>query len=246
MSTESLRAQSTLPRPGTASTSLVGSTVGKKFLMAVTGFLAFGFVAGHLVGNLLIFLGPDAINAYGEKLRNLGPLLWVLRIGLLVTFGAHIMLGIQLKSLNSAARPIEYGKKNTIQASLASRYMWLSGLVVLAFVIYHLAHFTFQVTHPQFSNLTDAQGRHDIHSMVILGFSQWYLSAFYLLGVGLLSWHVSHGVASMFQSLGLMQQSWRVPLGRLATLFGLLLFVGYASIPISVMLGILKFAEGGN
>ncbi len=234
----------TLPRPGTSSTTLVASSIGKKFLMALTGVMVFGFVLGHLAGNLLIFSGPDALNTYAEKLQSLGPVLWFLRGGLLIAFVAHIVLGIQLRALNSAARPIDYGKKKTIQASLASRYMWVSGLIVLVFIFYHLGHYTFKVTHPEFQFLQDSQGRLDVYTMVVLGFQQWYLVGFYLLGVGLLSWHLSHGLASMFQSLGLMQARWRKPLDLIATLFGIVVFIGYASIPLSVILGMFGLSEG--
>lgn len=242
MTTDSVTGSLASPRK----TAVISSSLGKKFLMAITGAMAFGFVVAHLIGNLLIFAGPDAINAYGVKLRELGPLLWLLRGGLLAAFVVHVITGVQLRAQNSAARPVGYGKSTTIQASPASRYMWLSGLVVLAFVLYHLAQFTFEITHPQYAHLIDEQGRHDIHSMVILGFSQWYLVTFYLLGVGLLCWHISHGVASMFQSLGLMTAGMRSPLEKIAAIFGTILFLGFASIPLSVQFGLLKLAGGGR
>jgi succinate dehydrogenase / fumarate reductase, cytochrome b subunit len=221
------------------------SSLGKKYVMAVTGFALLVFVLGHMVGNLQVFLGPDQINAYGNFLQTTPELLWSARVGLLVMVGLHLYAAITLWAENRAARPVPYGEYHPVAASLASRTMIMSGLIIAAFVVYHLLHYTAQVkainlTGRDFVPLHDAKGRHDIYRMMILGFSNPFVSVFYLLGVGLLCFHLSHGTASMFQSVG-----WKTePLGRwidrLAPALAIILFVGYASIPLAVLTGLLK------
>ena len=219
---------------------LIRTSVGKKLLMALTGFISFGYVAGHMLGNLQIFLGQDRLNAYAEALHSLGPLLWVIRAFLLVAFGVHIWLGTVLKLENMAARPVSYAKTNTVQATLASRTMIITGLTVLAFFVYHILHFTARVTNPDFAHLSDAHGRYDVYSMVILGFRNGYISAFYLVAVGFLCYHLSHGISSMFQSMGWSGQRCERSLKRLGTAVSLIFFIGYASVPTAVLLGLVK------
>ncbi|MBA3273863.1 MAG: succinate dehydrogenase cytochrome b subunit, partial [Chthoniobacterales bacterium] len=160
------------------------SSIGRKIIVAATGVMLLGFVVGHLLGNLQIFLGPDWINSYAEHLRDLGPLLWLIRIFLLVNVVAHIYYTIRLTIDNRRARPEKYAQKDYVKATFASRYMWLSGLVVLAFIIYHLAHFTVQVVDPRFALLkADPLGRHDVYSTMVYGFQTWWVSAFYILAM---------------------------------------------------------------
>src|SRR5437879_234560 len=133
------------------------ASVGKKFLMAASGFVLVGFVIAHLAGNLQIFLGQEAINRYGNFLQNTTELLWPARIFLLAMVVIHIVTSIQLTLDANAARPTAYAKKDYIKASLASRTMMYTGFLVLAFIVYHLLHFTFLKVHPQYSHLTDAR-----------------------------------------------------------------------------------------
>jgi len=213
--------------------------------MAVSGVIAFGFVCGHMLGNLQVFIGQDQMNHYAETLQNLGPMLWVIRLFLAAAFITHIWLGILLKLQNNAARPVGYKNETTQKASLASRTMIWTGLIILTFVAYHLLHYTARLTNPEYASLLDGQGRFDVYSMVIHGFSDWIISAVYIVGVGLLAYHLSHGVASMFQSLGLNSPAWQVRLNRIAWFFTILLFVGYASIPTAVLTGCLTLPGGG-
>jgi len=236
---------STLRQPVSFPAHLTQSSIGKKILTAVTGFIAFGYVVGHMVGNLQIFIGQDQINTYAEALHSLGPLLWVVRSFLLLAFGIHIWLGIQLKLENWSARPVAYKNETTQQASLASRTMIWTGLIIASFVVYHLLHFTVRTTNPEYATLTDSLGRVDVYSMVILGFSNYLISLFYLLSVGLLSYHLSHGVASMFQSLGLNSPHWQKRLDALAWLAAIVLFLGYASVPVAVALEYVTLPGGG-
>lgn len=213
------------------------SSIGKKILVALTGLGLAGFLLGHLLGNLLIYVGPDAINAYAVKLKDLGPLLWVARIGLLAMVGIHIVATIQLTKANRAARLDTYGKEATQVASKSSRIMIWSGLTILAFVIYHLMHFTLHAGNDYSSYMTMLGDRevHDVYKMVIDGFSWAPASLFYIIAMVLLCSHLSHGVASIFQTLGLAtQQTWPI-FQRLGQAYALLILVGNCSIPVAIL-----------
>lgn len=219
---------------------LITASVGKKILMAVTGFISFGYIVGHMAGNLQIFVGQDRLNAYAEALHSLGAMLWLIRGFLLLCFGTHIWMGLQLKLENMAARPIGYAKRDTVQATLSSRTMVWTGSIIGAFVVYHLLHFTVRNTDPRFVDLVDQLGRYDVYSMVILGFRNPLISIFYILAVGLLCFHLSHGFASMFQSIGWCNDNYKKTLERLSVAISTLIFLGYISVPISVLLHIVK------
>ncbi|MFO0925429.1 MAG: succinate dehydrogenase cytochrome b subunit [Gemmataceae bacterium] len=135
----------------------VRSSLGKKYVVAITGLLLMLFVLGHMAGNLLLFAGPEAINAYAEKLKSTGALLWVIRAALLTIFVVHIGITIRLTMENRIARPTKYVYERTMEASWASRHMFLTGLVILAFVVYHLAHFTLGVVKP--ADVQSVQGK---------------------------------------------------------------------------------------
>jgi succinate dehydrogenase / fumarate reductase cytochrome b subunit len=206
-------------------------------VVAVTGVVLIGFVVGHLIGNLQIFLGPDWVNSYAEHLRELGSFLWVIRIFLLLNVLLHIYYTISLVVENRRARPAGYEEKEHVKATFASRHMALSGLVVLAFIIYHLAHFTVRVTDPRFLLLkADPLNRYDVYSMMVYGFQNIFVSAFYVVGMFLLALHLSHGTSSFFQSLGLNDKKMAPRLATAGRLFAWLIFVGYISIPVAVLL----------
>lgn len=218
---------------------LFRSSIGKKVTMAISGSILFGFVIGHLSGNLQIFSHPDKINAYAHFLESLGPALWVIRLFLLVTVVVHIWLAAQLTIENRQARQEGYQKQVTLRATLASRYMRVSGVVVLAFIIYHVLHFTVRVTHGAEAYpttiLADGTPVRDVHSMMILGFQNPIIAVFYLLSVGLLSWHLNHGLVSMFQSLGLKTRTWSRFLERVTIAICVLYFLGNALIVVAAM-----------
>ena len=142
--------------------SLIGSSVGKKVVMALTGVGLILFIVGHLVGNLLIFAGPDALNDYAVLLRTSTALLWTARIGLIVILVLHVITAAQLKRANMKARPQPYQYQNTVQAPLSSRTMGLIGSFILFFVIGHLLHLTLGIIHPEYSTFIDAEGRHAV------------------------------------------------------------------------------------
>lgn len=214
------------------------SSIGRKWVVALTGLVLIGYVLGHLAGNLQIFLGQDAINQYAKGLHDLGALLWVVRIGLLITFVLHIVTTIKLVMENRAARPERYAVANRRQATLASRTMALSGLIVLCFVIYHLLHFTTRDIDPSFKTLRDGLGRHDVYHMMIRGFRNPLATAFYIVGVFLLCLHLSHGFSSFMQTLGLSSRKVNALLANGGRVLAWLIFLGYISIPIAVLAGV--------
>ena len=244
--------------------SLFTSSIGKKFLMAATGLVMIGFVTGHLVGNLQIFLPPDKINGYAHFLQSLGPVLWAVRLFLLVCVTIHIWVAVALTLESKAARgPQDYGVRKWVNATVASRYMRLTGLVVLAFLIYHIAHFTvgaaqpesFKAALPHWTMTEDArefglplaakgEEVHDVYSMVFLGFSHPVVSIFYIIAVGLLSVHLLHGIDSLFQTIGWRSAQWSCSLRKVALVYCLLYFLGNLAIPGAILTGLVKPAAG--
>jgi succinate dehydrogenase / fumarate reductase cytochrome b subunit len=222
--------------------NIFGSSLGKKYIMAVSGFVLFLFVVGHVVGNLQIFLGPEAINRYGHFLQSNVELLWPVRIFLLCMIGLHIWSAAKLSRENKAARPVPYANWNPTVATYASRTMLMSGLIVLAFIIYHLLHYTVLVrsvnfTGQNFASFEDSQGRHDIFKMMVVGFKNPLASAIYIVGVALLCLHLSHGVSAMFQSIGWKNKVYGPCLDKSARVIAWLIFFGYISIPVAILLG---------
>jgi len=218
------------------------SSIGKKWVVALTGIVLMLFLVGHLTGNLLIFLGPDAINDYAVFLHGLahGAGIWIARIVLLACVVAHVTATLQLVRANRAAREVRYLHEATVQASRASRTMAASGLVILAFVIYHILHFTVGLNNEYYVENGPyylPNGHHDVYKMVVDGFSNLFVSGFYILAIGLLCLHLSHGFSSVFQTLGLRtERSWPAIL-RAGHLFAAVLFLGNISIPLSVLFG---------
>jgi len=224
------------------------SSVGKKYVMAVTGFVLFLFLIGHLAGNLQIFLGREAINRYGDFLQSNPELIWPARLGLLLMLGLHIWSATVLSLENKAARPVGYAVYQPVGSTYASRHMLIGGSVVFVFIIYHLLHYTAEVQYLNFTGRNFAAfmeplpgqmppERHDIFKMMVVGFSQPLVSGFYVLGLALLCLHLSHGASSMFQSLGWKNDAYRPFLDKAAQVVAVLIFIGYSSIPIAILCG---------
>ena len=217
------------------------SSIGKKILVAITGLAMLLFLVGHLTGNLLIFKGPVALNGYAKWLHSLGGLLWVARIGLIVALVVHVVATIQLVRANRAARPQAYGKQETRKASGASRTMIWSGVIILSFIIFHLLHFTFGVQNGFYDESKAryfVNGEHQVFNMVVDGFKSWGVSGFYILSMGLLCLHLSHGFASVFQTLGLTTPGTRGAIELAGRAYALVIFLGNCSIPLAVLLGL--------
>lgn len=216
------------------------SSIGKKYVMAITGLGLFLFVIIHMLGNLQIYLGPEFINAYAKTLKATPAILWGARLGLLFITVLHITAAAQLTRANRKARPVAYANKKPVASTFASRTMIVSGLVLFAFIIFHLAHFTVGMVDPQYLEWRDAADRHDVYRMMVTGFSNPVVSLFYLVSMGLLLFHLSHGVSSLFQSLGLRSKKVVGVLDKLARGSALILFLGNASIPLSILAGVIK------
>lgn len=215
------------------------SSLGKKYVMALTGLALFVFVVAHMAGNLQIYAGREAINGYAAFLKSKPGLLWTARVSLLALVVMHITAALQLVSANSDARPTKYATGKPVASSYASRTIFISGLVIFAFIIYHLMHFTLGVTNPEFMSMQDPADplHHDVYGMMVRGFSNWAVSAFYILSMALLCLHLSHGVSSSLQSLGIRNKSNVAAIHRTARIAALIIFLGNISIPISILAG---------
>lgn len=246
--------------------NLFRSSIGRKFLMAVTGLILVLFVTGHLVGNLQIFAHPDKINGYAHFLQSLGPVLWIVRLSLLACTVIHVWAAVTLFIENKAARgPEAYGVNKWLKAAVASRYMRHTGIVVGAFIVYHLLHFTvgtaqassykanlkidgqkweyvMQHEFHEFGLPLVSEGKKvdDVYSMVYLGFSNPLVSIFYIVAIGLLTLHLWHGADSMFQTIGWRNEKWSCCLRKAVGIFCLVYFLGSALIPGAILSGALK------
>ncbi|MFV0337306.1 MAG: succinate dehydrogenase cytochrome b subunit [Chthoniobacterales bacterium] len=215
------------------------SSIGKKTIVALTGLLLVLFLLGHMLGNLSIFLGPNALNTYAAKLQSLGALLWVIRLGLLAVFGAHIYFTVLLILENQAATPTKYQAANHVKATVFAKTMRYTGPIIFLFVLFHLAHFTLGYVQPEVFHLMDAEGRHDVYSIVILGFQNVPISLFYIISLILMTCHLNHGIGSLFQTFGINNRATRELLNRAGEIFSWIICLGFISIPIAVLLGIL-------
>lgn len=207
------------------------TTIGKKIVMAVSGIALVGFVCVHLLGNLNFFNSVEAMNAYARFLRIEPALLWVARAGLLVMVTLHIWASVQLALLNKMeSRPVGYVKRKNVGSSYASRTMYWSGPIIFAFIVYHLMHFTWGVGGTAFEELHPSEN-------IVAGFSVPAISIAYIIAIGMLMLHLYHGVWSMFQTLGVNHPRYTPWLKRFAKILSILLFIGFISVPVAVMLG---------
>lgn len=215
------------------------TTVAAKATMAVTGIVLLLFVLGHMAGNLQVFLGPEAMNSYAEFLHQFGHglALWVVRAVLLACLVLHVASAAYVVRVSKAARPVAYAVKKDVATDFAARTMWMTGLIVLAFVVYHLLHFTIDPL-GHYHDFVDAEGRHDVHRMVVTAFQNLPTVAVYVVAQVLLAMHISHGGSSLFQTLG-----WRTPcnarwVDRIGPTLAAIVLVGNLFIPLGVFAGL--------
>ena len=227
-------------RPITGLVSLWQSTIGKKYVMAITGLIWFGYLIVHLWGNLKIYAGPQFLNEYGGFLRSVGEpffgasqLLWLARIILIPAFVIHIWAAISLTGRDRASRPRAYAMRKNLESTIASRTMIYGGLFILLFVIYHVLDFTFGSVNPSFE-----EG--NIYHNVVASFRLWPVALFYVLAMIAVGMHLWHGIWSMFQTLGLNTARSNRLIRNVATAFALLLTVGNISIPLAVLTGFVR------
>jgi len=205
------------------------ATIGKKAVMAVTGVILFGFVIGHLIGNLQVFAGRETLDAYGAFLHHsTHGLIWVFRLVLLASVVAHIVASIQLTITKMNARPISYVKTDYSRSSYASRTMMWSGPIVGAFIIFHLMDLTWGNVNPAF------QEGH-VYDNLVASFARWPVALAYIVALTLLSMHLYHGIYSMFQSLGASHPKYTPAIQRFAKVAAFLIWAGYVSIPVAVL-----------
>jgi len=202
--------------------------------MAVTGLVLFGFVIGHMLGNLQVYLGPKALNDYGEFLREFlhGQGLWIARLVLIGCVSLHIWAATSLTLMNRAARPIGYRARQYEESTFASRTMRVSGVIVLLFVVYHLMHLTFGNVHPSFVTK-------DVYHNFIAGFQVPWVSGFYVIAMLCLGLHLHHGVWSMLQTIGLSHPRYDRLRHACATLITVIVIGANVSFPIAVLAGFL-------
>jgi succinate dehydrogenase / fumarate reductase, cytochrome b subunit len=213
------------------SAGFYASTIGKKAVMAVTGVVLFGFIVGHMAGNLQFFLGPEALNGYAEKLRETPALLWAVRIGLMVAAILHIAASVSLARTKNAARPVGYIRRQSVGSTYASRTMYWSGPIVLAFLVYHLLHLTFGTVHPDFRHLR-------AYENLVAGFSNPVVAVAYIVSVFLLGMHLYHGIWSMFQSLGAAHPRYTPKLKIFAKIAAGVIVLGFISVPLAILMGL--------
>lgn len=219
----------------TRAPSFMGSTLGRKVVMAVTGIVLFGFVVGHMAGNLQVFLGPAALNEYAVFLREMlhGSGIWIARAVLLLSVLLHVWAAVSLTLDSRAARPQGYKSVRHRESTYASRTMIWSGPILALFIGYHLAHFTFGTAHPRF-----VEG--DVYRNVIVGFSVPWVSALYIAAMLLLGLHMYHGVWSMLQTLGLSHPRWNRLRFAFSAVSTAAVVAGNVSIPVAVLLRIVR------
>jgi succinate dehydrogenase / fumarate reductase cytochrome b subunit len=198
-----------------------------------------------MLGNLQVFAGREALNSYAEKLQHLGPLLWVARGGLLLIVLVHIVLAVRLALENRAARPERYAHPGRLQSTPSARSMVITGLIILLFVAYHLAHFTLGLTNPDQYAVVDAAGRHDVYGMVVAGFSMPLVTGLYVAAMALLCLHLSHGFQSIFQTWGVSNPKAVPAIRRTSIALAWIIFVGNASMPLAVLAGLVPLHPGG-
>ncbi|HVM42049.1 MAG TPA: succinate dehydrogenase cytochrome b subunit [Gemmatimonadales bacterium] len=210
----------------------VASTIGRKVVMAVTGLVLFGFVLGHFVGNLTLYLGPEAINHYSEFLHGFlhGGGLWVARAVLLTSAVLHVWSATSLTLESWAARPKGYRRWTAKDSTYASRTMRWGGVILAAFIVFHLMNLTFGNAHPDYV-------RGDVYHNVVAAFQVWPVSVFYVVAMVALGLHLDHGVWSMCQTLGLSHPRYKRWARGAALGFALLIVAGNCSFPIAVLAG---------
>ena len=213
------------------------SSIGRKVIMAVSGVVLFGFVVGHMLGNLQVYLGRETLNHYGVALRELGHggALWIARLGLLAAVGAHIWSAASLTVDNRAARPVGYREKQNLESTYASRTMRWSGVLLLLFVVYHLLHFTFGVhaVHPQFVH-------GEVFHNFVTGFQNPVASAVYIAAMLVLGLHLYHGAWSFMQTLGLSHPKYDHLRHAFATLITVVVVAGNISFPVAALTGLIR------
>lgn len=213
----------------------LSSSIGKKQLIAITGLAMVGFVITHLLGNLLLFKGPEALNAYSESLHNLGGILWVARIGLLAAVAAHVVLTICVVRQNRRARQEQYVKPvNAKTRSLTAKLMPFSGIIVLFYLIMHLIDFTFTTASPE-NAMVNGQFL-GLYGLIYNEFTNPLSALFYIVAMIAIGMHLTHGIQSVMQTYGVNHPVYTPLFKKLSVILGSVVAIGFSSIPIYVLI----------
>ncbi len=218
------------------------STIGKKIIMGVTGLIGIAFVILHMAGNLQAFAGPRKLNAYGAMLHGpLNELLWVLRIILIVAVILHVLMAYQLTMRSRAARPIGYEHREPQVSTLAARTMKWGGVLLLAFIIFHILHFTTQTVDPAgMRGMTDVAGDRDVYGNIVASFQIWWVAVFYIAAMIALGLHLYHGAWSSIRTLGYAKASPNPLHRRIALVVAIVVWLGFTLVPLGVIAGIIR------
>jgi succinate dehydrogenase / fumarate reductase cytochrome b subunit len=211
------------------------SMVGKKVVMGVTGLIGVGFVILHSVGNLLIFQGSTALNAYSHFLKSSAELLWALRITLIVAVILHVIAAAQLTRQSRAARPVGYVKRESQVATVASRTMRWGGVLVLVFIVFHILHFTTGTIRP-----AGVFSHEDVYANVVSSFRIWWVALFYVVTMIALGFHLFHGAWSSMRSIGVSPPSPRPLHRRISLAIAVLVWAAFTAVPVAVFTGMVR------
>jgi succinate dehydrogenase / fumarate reductase cytochrome b subunit len=213
-------------------------SLNRRIVVSLTGLGLVGFVVFHMLGNLQVFEGGDALNGYASLLRDMPILLWTARVGLFVVAVVHIVLAIQLAQENRRARPVAYAVREYRNASFTSRTMVLSGSLLLVFIVFHLLHLTAGLVDPAVPNRLDAQGHLDVYGKMLHVFRNPLYVAVYVVGQFVLGMHLSHAVSSSLQTLGFEHAGYNGLFKAAGPAVALFVVVGNLSIIVAVFLGL--------
>jgi succinate dehydrogenase / fumarate reductase cytochrome b subunit len=218
-----------------ATRGFVWSSIGRKVVMATTGVILVGFVIAHMIGNLQVYIGPEAMNDYAAWLRHVlhGAGLWIARAVLLAAVLLHIWAATSLTLSSRRARSVGYRERKWREATYASRTMRWGGVILLLFVIYHILHMTTGTVHQSF-----IEG--DVYHNFVAGFRVVPVSLFYIFAMLALGLHLKHGVWSMFQTLGVSHPRYIRAAHVLAWIVALVVVIGNISFPLAVLAGVVK------
>ncbi len=216
---------------------MFSTSIGRKLVMAVTGLILFVWLLGHMLGNMALFQGADSLNSYAAWLQG-HPSLWVMRTSMLLVLAVHIYVALTLAMENRIARSSGYAVR-TFQTSGSSRYMVITGGIVVFFLIYHILHFTLGVVTPEFHDGVDAAGNHDVYSMVVRSFQNPVLAGSYIVAMLLIGTHLLHATRSMFQTVGVNHESYNGTIRIFSQIAVALFVIGNCSMPILVLAGVI-------
>jgi succinate dehydrogenase / fumarate reductase, cytochrome b subunit len=232
----------TIPTPTTTTPALYRTSIGKKMLMALTGAFILLWLIGHMIGNLKIWLSAQEIDGYASFLRRMGEpvfphtvALWIIRVVLTVAFVVHVYLAIDLSVRNRRARQVRYARTAHVQADVPAVTMRWGGLALGLFVVFHLANFTWGWIHPGYRFVRGA-----VYANVVANFQVWWLVVIYVAALVALALHVYHGTWSIFQTFGVNSRRWDKLIRRSAATTAIVLFLGFVSVPIGVLVGAIR------